>query len=582
MRRAAQHQRVARAAAGRVRATRWPPSCRRRRLAPLPRPRRDRAARGASPSSTASAPSQVFAANGSNEVLQTLLLAYGGAGPHGRRVRADLRAARPHRPHHRHRRRRGRARRADFALDLDEVAACSPSTDPTIAFLCSPNNPTGHGRAAGRPCASVLDLRARPRRRRRGLRRSSRRGRALELVDDDRAARRHPHVLEDVVDGRAPASATSSARRGWSPSSRRWCCRTTSTRAEADRRARSRCDFVDEMERAGRVARRGAGPARRRAGRAAASTCGRRAPTSSCSGPPTATAHDGVAAAARPRRARARLLVVAPPRRLPARHRRHARRERRVPRRARRGPAHDDARPRAPRERATTKETTIDVALDARRHRRRRRSSTGIPFFDHMLDQLGSHGGFDLDGRRPRATSRSTATTRSRTSASRSARRSREALGDKAGVRRFASGLVPARRGARRGRARPLGPPVPRLRRRRSRRGAAARRPAVRPAAGRALLAGVRHRGRHHAARRASARARTPTTSSRRRSRASPAACATRCGSRATACRRPRARCDGDRPLIAVLDYGIGNLRSAQKALAARRRRRAAHRRPRR
>ena len=33
---------------------------------------------------------QVFAANGSNEVLQTLLLTYGGPGAHGRDVRADL------------------------------------------------------------------------------------------------------------------------------------------------------------------------------------------------------------------------------------------------------------------------------------------------------------------------------------------------------------------------------------------------------------------------------------------------------------------------------------------------------------
>ena len=70
-------------------------------------------------------------------------------------------------------------------------------------------------------------------------------------------------------------------------------------------------------------------------------------------------------------------------------------------------------------------------------------ASTGIPFFDHMLEQLGKHGGFDLDDRRRRATSRSTSTTPSRTSASCSATALKEALGDKAGVRRFASSLVP-------------------------------------------------------------------------------------------------------------------------------------------
>ena len=35
---------------------------------------------------------------------------------------------------------------------------------------------------------------------------------ALELVDDDRPARRHPHLLQDVVDGRRPARLPRSAR----------------------------------------------------------------------------------------------------------------------------------------------------------------------------------------------------------------------------------------------------------------------------------------------------------------------------------------------------------------------------------
>ena len=47
-------------------------------------------------------PDRVFCANGSNEVLQCLLLAYGGPGRTVARVRAHVRAAQPHRLAHRH------------------------------------------------------------------------------------------------------------------------------------------------------------------------------------------------------------------------------------------------------------------------------------------------------------------------------------------------------------------------------------------------------------------------------------------------------------------------------------------------
>ena len=50
------------------------------------------------------APEEVFCANGSNEVLQCLLLAYGGPGTQRRRLRADLRAALAHQPADRHQR----------------------------------------------------------------------------------------------------------------------------------------------------------------------------------------------------------------------------------------------------------------------------------------------------------------------------------------------------------------------------------------------------------------------------------------------------------------------------------------------
>jgi imidazoleglycerol-phosphate dehydratase len=88
-----------------------------------------------------------------------------------------------------------------------------------------------------------------------------------------------------------------------------------------------------------------------------------------------------------------------------------------------------------------TKETTVDLALvlDGGGSAS---ASTGIPFFDHMLEQLGKHAGFDL---RVEATGDlevdlhhtvedvgivlGTAL--------------KDALGDKAGVRRFANALVP-------------------------------------------------------------------------------------------------------------------------------------------
>jgi histidinol-phosphate aminotransferase len=87
-------------------------------------------------------PDQVFVANGSNEVLQTLCLAYGGSGRtaavfeptyalHGHiaRITGTTVAVADRAP--------------DFSLDLDVVRGLLESASPTITFLCSPNNPTG-------------------------------------------------------------------------------------------------------------------------------------------------------------------------------------------------------------------------------------------------------------------------------------------------------------------------------------------------------------------------------------------------------------------------------------------------------
>lgn len=87
-------------------------------------------------------PDMVFVANGSNEVLQTILLTYGG---HGRRVAtfeptyqmyaqiarvtgADVVVG---------------ERRADMTLDPAEIERVMRAHSPAVTFLCNPNNPTG-------------------------------------------------------------------------------------------------------------------------------------------------------------------------------------------------------------------------------------------------------------------------------------------------------------------------------------------------------------------------------------------------------------------------------------------------------
>jgi imidazoleglycerol-phosphate dehydratase len=92
--------------------------------------------------------------------------------------------------------------------------------------------------------------------------------------------------------------------------------------------------------------------------------------------------------------------------------------------------------------RRTTKETSVAVTIDLDGPEGKVHAATGLPFFDHMLDQLGRHGGFDLvvdatgdlhvDGHH---TVEDVAIVLGEAF--------REALGDKAGVRRFASGLFP-------------------------------------------------------------------------------------------------------------------------------------------
>lgn len=87
-------------------------------------------------------PEQVFVANGSNEVLQCLLLAFGGPG----RTAAMFEPT--YAMHSTIARMTGTAvasgeRSADFTLDPVEVDRVLTQAQPSITFLCSPNNPTG-------------------------------------------------------------------------------------------------------------------------------------------------------------------------------------------------------------------------------------------------------------------------------------------------------------------------------------------------------------------------------------------------------------------------------------------------------
>src|SRR4051794_14542616 len=88
------------------------------------------------------APEMVFAANGSNEVLQTLLLTYAGPG------RSVATFEPTYQMHAQIARVVGSRvvegeRNADFTLDPVEMRRVVDSAAPHVVFLTSPNNPTG-------------------------------------------------------------------------------------------------------------------------------------------------------------------------------------------------------------------------------------------------------------------------------------------------------------------------------------------------------------------------------------------------------------------------------------------------------
>ena len=97
--------------------------------------------------------------------------------------------------------------------------------------------------------------------------------------------------------------------------------------------------------------------------------------------------------------------------------------------------------PRVAARKRSTKETSIEVAIDIDGSGTTD-VSTGLPFFDHMVSQLGKHGGFDLTVKATgdldvdaHHTVEDVGITVGEVV--------REALGDKAGIRRFASINLP-------------------------------------------------------------------------------------------------------------------------------------------
>jgi imidazoleglycerol-phosphate dehydratase len=89
----------------------------------------------------------------------------------------------------------------------------------------------------------------------------------------------------------------------------------------------------------------------------------------------------------------------------------------------------------------TTKETSVSVrlVLDGKGSAS---AETGLPFFDHMLEQLGTHGGWDLEVRCTGDLEVDSHHTVEDVGLS-LGQALAEALGDKAGIRRFGHASVP-------------------------------------------------------------------------------------------------------------------------------------------
>ena len=143
-------------------------------------------------------PDRVFVANGSNEVLQCLLLAYGGPG-------RNAAVFEPSYALHSHLARvTGTAvvegeRDDDFNLDSDAAVALIASAGPSVTFLCSPNNPSGTVEPPS-VVASLLDKVGSTG----GL-----------LCVDEAYAEFSPHTALDLVDDETPLVVTRTYSKTW-------------------------------------------------------------------------------------------------------------------------------------------------------------------------------------------------------------------------------------------------------------------------------------------------------------------------------------------------------------------------------
>ncbi len=200
-------------------------------------------------------------------------------------------------------------------------------------------------------------------------------------------------------------------------------------------------------------------------------------------------------------------------------------------------------RQRTGQRRRATKETSIEVDIDLD-GTGTTDISTGIPFYDHMLDQIGRHGGFDLrihGDRRP--AHRHPPHRRGRGDrARRGVRRGARRQGGRAPVRQRA---LSARRGTGRRGARPVRSTVGRVACADAR-VVATRRPRVRSAARRTCRRLVRDRSEHHVARRTRPRAQRAPHHRSNVQGAGDERCATPFASTTpVACRRPKVCCEG-------------------------------------
>lgn len=88
------------------------------------------------------APAQVWAANGSNEIMQQILQAFGGPGRTALSF-APTYSMYPEYARNTHTRWVTGHRTEDFGLDLDHALELIGAEQPDVVFLTSPNNPTG-------------------------------------------------------------------------------------------------------------------------------------------------------------------------------------------------------------------------------------------------------------------------------------------------------------------------------------------------------------------------------------------------------------------------------------------------------